>query len=233
MSHLSPLPLAGAQIRREKRVLVAPGAQGRVRALVKAELPELLVKDEAAWRKWLRANHAKSQGVWLVFAKKGVTKPTSLKYDEALDVALAHGWIDGQGHGRDEGTYKMRFTPRRSRSVWSKRNTIIAERLISEGLMQPAGLAEIERAKADGRWAAAYEGPANIEVPKDLAAALKSEPKAKAMFATLTAQNRYAILYRIHQAKKPETRARRIEQFVAMLARGETIYAQRSTLSGR
>ncbi len=199
---------------------------------MKAELPVLLVKNLAAWRKWLGANHAKSQGVWLVFAKKGITSPTSLKYDEALDVALAHGWIDGQGHGRDPGTYAMRFTPRRSRSVWSKRNTIIAERLISEGLMQPAGLAEVERARADGRWAKAYEGPAAIDVPKDLADALKAEPKAQAMFAILTAQNRYAVLYRIHGAKKPETRARRIEQFVDMLARGETVYAQRKTLSG-
>ena len=199
---------------------------------MKVEQPELLVKNLAAWRKWLRANHAKSQGVWLVFAKKGVTTPTSLRYDEALDVALAHGWIDGQGHGRDADTYSMRFTPRRSRSVWSKRNTIIAERLISEGLMHPAGLAEVERAKADGRWAAAYEGPATIDVPKDLADALKANPKAKAMFAILTAQNRYAVLYRIHGAKKPETRARRITQFVDMLARGETVYAQRNTLSG-
>ncbi len=198
-----------------------------------ADQPELVVKDLAAWRRWLRANHAKSHGVWLVFAKKGTTAPTSLKYDEALDVALAHGWIDGQGHGRDEATYKMRFTPRRSRSVWSKRNTIIAERLISEGLMHPAGLAEVERAKADGRWAAAYEGQSTIDVPADLTAALKADPKAKAMFATLTSQNRYAILYRIHQAKKPETRARRIEDFVAMLARGETVYAQRTRLSGR
>ena len=200
---------------------------------MKAELPELVVKNLAAWRKWLGAIHSKSPGVWLVFAKKGTTSPTSLTYDEALDVALAHGWIDGQGHGRDEATYKMRFTPRRSRSIWSKRNTIIAERLISEGLMRPAGLAEVERAKADGRWAVAYEGPATIAVPKDLADALKTKPKAKAMFAILTAQNRYAVLYRIHGAKKAETRARRIAQFVAMLDRGETIYAQRKTLSGR
>jgi len=200
--------------------------------VVKVEQPELLVKNLAAWRRWLGANHAKSQGVWLVFAKKGITSPTSLRYDDALLVALAQGWIDGQGHGRDEGTYAMRFTPRRSRSVWSKRNTIIAERLISEGLMRPAGLAEVERAKSDGRWAKAYEGPATIDVPKDLADALKAKPKAQAMFAILTAQNRYAVLYRIHGAKKPETRARRIEQFVEMLARGETVYAQRKTLSG-
>src|SRR5256714_2711887 len=135
--------------------------------MVKAEQPELLVKTLAAGRKWLGANHAKSQGVWLVFAKKGITAPTSLKYDEALEVALAHGWIDGQGHGRDAGTYAMRFTPRRSRSIWSKRNTIIAERLISEGLMRPAGLAEVQRGRADGRRAAAYQGPATTDAPKD------------------------------------------------------------------
>ena len=200
---------------------------------MKVEQPELLVKNLAAWRKWLGANHSKSQGVHLVFAKRGTTAPTTLTYDEALPVALAYGWIDGQGHGRDEGTYTIRFTPRRSRSNWSKRNTILAERLISDGLMQPAGLAEVERAKADGRWAAAYEGAATIDVPPDLAAALKARPKATAMLAKLTSQNRYAVLYRIHSAKKPETRARRIAQFVEMLERGETIYAQRNTLSGR
>ena len=199
--------------------------------MVKAELPELVVKNQAAWRKWLAANHAKSPGVRLVFAKKGTVSPTNLKYDEALEVALAHGWIDGQGKGRDVETYTIRFTPRRSRSIWSKRNTLIAERLISEGLMRPGGLAEVERAKADGRWAAAYQGPATMDVPEDLAAALRSRPKAQAMFAILTAQNRYAILYRLHGAKKPETRARRIAQFVDMLARGETFYAQQKTLS--
>lgn len=190
--------------------------------------PELLVKDGAAWRKWLDANHAKSDGVFLVFAKKGAKAPTTLTYDQALLDALAHGWIDGQGRSRDEGTYCVRFTPRRSRSVWSKRNTVTAERLIAEGRMHAAGLAEVERAKKDGRWAAAYEGPAAIAVPDDLAAALKGKPKAKAMFAKLSAQNRYAVLYRIHQAKKLETRARRIEQFVDMLARGETIYPQKA-----
>lgn len=191
--------------------------------------PELLLKDVAAWRKWIDANHARSGGVFLVFAKKGVSAPTSLRYDEALEVALAYGWIDGQGRSRDDGTYMVRFTPRRSRSVWSKRNTLAAERLIQEGRMHAAGLAEVERAKKDGRWSAAYEGPATMSVPDDLAAELKARPDAKAMFDRLNAQNRYSVLYRIQGAKKPETRARRIEQFVEMLSRGETIYPQKKS----
>jgi len=190
---------------------------------------ELLVKDVAAWRRWLRSNHAKSDGVWLVMAKKGTTTPTSLTYDQALDEALCYGWIDGQARSRDATTRLQRWTPRRKRSNWSKRNTGIAERLIKEGRMQPAGLAEIERAKGDGRWAAAYAGPATVEVPEELSAALRARPRAKAMFEILSSQNRYAILYRIHDAKRPETRARRIEQFVAMLDRGETIYPQKRT----
>ena len=190
--------------------------------------PELLLKDAAAWRRWIHINHAKSDGVFLVFAKKGAAAPTSLTYDQALEFALAYGWIDGQGRSRDEATYMVRFTPRRSRSVWSKRNTLAAERLIEEGRMHAAGLAEVERAKKDGRWAAAYEGQASISVPDDLAIALRAKPRAKAMFDKLNAQNRYAVLYRIHGAKKAETRARRIEQFVDMLARGETIYPQKN-----
>ena len=193
---------------------------------------ELLVKDVAGWRRWLRANHARSDGVWLVMAKKGTKTPTSLTYDEALDEALCYGWIDGQARSRDATTRLQRWTPRRQRSNWSKRNTGIAERLIKEGRMQPAGLAEIERAKGDGRWAAAYAGPATVEVPEDLAAALRARPRAKAMFEILSSQNRYAVLYRIHDAKKPETRARRIEQFVAMLDRGETIYPQKRSQGG-
>ena len=190
---------------------------------------ELLVKDVAAWRRWLRSNHAKSDGVWLVMAKKGTTTPTSLTYDQALDEALCYGWIDGQARSRDATTRLQRWTPRRKRSNWSKRNTGIAERLIKEGRMQPAGLAEIERAKGDGRWAAAYAGPATVELPEELSGALRARPRAKAMFEILSSQNRYAILYRIHDAKRPETRARRIEQFVAMLDRGETIYPQKRT----
>jgi uncharacterized protein YdeI (YjbR/CyaY-like superfamily) len=198
---------------------------------VAAELPELTVPDAAAWRVWLDAHHDDSAGVSLVLAKKGVTEPTSLTYDQALEEALCFGWIDGQVRRRDETTYRQRFTRRRSRSSWSKRNVGLADRLIAMGRMHPAGVAEVERARADGRWQAAYAGPAGIEAPPDLAAALAAEPKAHAMFEILSSQNRYAVLYRIETARRPETRRRRIEQFVAMLARGEIIHPQKRTLA--
>lgn len=203
------------------------------KSLALAETPDLLVRDAAAWRAWLGKHHAKSRGVWLVLARKGTTNPTSLTHDQALDEALCHGWIDGQGRGRDKLTTFLRFTPRRQRSVWSKRNTVIIERLLSEGRMHPAGITEVGRAKADGRWQAAYAGPASIEVPPELSAALSAEPKAEAMFRILNSQNRYAILYRITTAKRAETRAQRIERFVAMLARGETIYPQAGARANR
>jgi len=189
--------------------------------------PELVVRDAAAWRRWLGEHHAQPHGVWLVLAKKGTTKPTSLTYDQALEEALCYGWIDGQAGRRDEATYRQRFTPRRQRSLWSKRNTERAERLLAEGRMHPAGIAEVERAKADGRWAAAYPGSQEIEVPPELAAALTASPAALATFEALGSQNRYAILYRLRTAKRADTRARLLEGFVAMLARGETIYPQR------
>jgi uncharacterized protein YdeI (YjbR/CyaY-like superfamily) len=191
------------------------------------ELPELIVIDAAAWRRWLGTHHDDPTGVWLVLAKKETTVPTSLTYDEALDEALCHGWIDGQTGRRDESTYRQRFTPRRSRSAWSARNVGIIDRLRAERRMHAAGESEVERAKADGRWDAAYAGSATIEMPADLAAALQAQPKAQAMFDVLTSQNRYAILYRTDSAKQATTRARRIDQFVAMLARGETIYPQK------
>jgi len=194
------------------------------------ELPELIVADAVAWRRWLRAHHTDPAGVWLVLAKQHTTDPTSLTYAQALDEALCHGWIDGQSERRDEATWRQRFTPRRARSAWSKRNVGIIDRLRAEGRMHPAGEAEIDRAKADGRWDAAYSGSASIEMPADLAAALREEPRAQAMFDILTAQNRYAILYRTSGAKQAATRARRIERFVSMLARGETIYPQRRGL---
>ena len=152
--------------------------------------------------------------------------PTRLTYDEALEEAICFGWIDGQVRRRDEATYFQRFTPRRTRSRWSKRNTALAERLIGEGRMQAPGIAEVERAKADGRWEAAYAGAAAAGVPDDLAAALAAEPDAEAMFRDLSSQNRYAILYRIEAVKRPETRARKIAELVAMLARGETLHPQ-------
>jgi uncharacterized protein YdeI (YjbR/CyaY-like superfamily) len=181
----------------------------------------LSLRDGAAWRAWLEQHHGDSAGVWLVTAKKGAA---GVSRDEALDEALCHGWIDGQARSRGDATYLQRYTPRRPRSAWSQRNTKIVERLTAEGRMHPAGLAEVERAKADGRWDAAYAGSATIEVPADLAEALKAEPQAQAMFETLNSRNRYAVLYRIETAKRPETRQRRIEKYVAMLARGETIY---------
>jgi len=190
------------------------------------ELPELLVADVGEWRRWLRTHHTNSQGVWLVLARKGTTDPTTVSYDEALEEAICFGWIDGQIGRRDTSTFRRRFTPRNSRSPWSQRNTVIAERLIVTGRMQRTGEDEVRKAKENGRWEAAYAGQASIAVPEDLLAALSANPRAKAMFATLTRANRYAILYRIGNAKKLETRARRIGQFVEMLARGETIHPQ-------
>jgi uncharacterized protein YdeI (YjbR/CyaY-like superfamily) len=189
--------------------------------------PELTVADVGAWRAWLTRNHADPTGVWLVLAKKNTTKPTSLSYAQALEEALCHGWIDGQTRRRDEATYMQRFTPRRLRSRWSKRNVAIAERLIAESRMHPAGVAEVERAQADGRWQEAYAGSAAAEVPKDLQAALDADALAQATFATLTSQNRYAVIYRIESLRRADSRARRIEEYVAMLARGETIHPQR------
>jgi len=161
-----------------------------------------------------------------VLAKKGTTEPTSLTYDQALEHALCYGWIDGTIGRRDESTYRQRFTPRRARSRWSRRNVENIERLLSEGKMHEAGLREVERARADGRWEAAYAGSATIEVPDDLAAAIAAVPEAQAAFERLSKQNRYAILYRLQDARREETRRRRIEQFVTMLARGETHHRQ-------
>jgi len=199
--------------------------------MVSKALPELVVADRDAWRAWLAAHHETSSGVWLVLAKKGTTDPTTLTYDLALDEALSQGWIDGQVGRRDEATYCTRFTPRRARRPWSARNVGIVSRLITEGRMQPAGLSQVDQAKADGRWEAAYAGQAGMKVPADLDAALSAAPQARAMFEILTSQNRYAVLYRIDSAKRPETRARRIGQFVDMLARGETVYPQRRALA--
>lgn len=190
--------------------------------------PELLLPDADAWERWLDRYHAESNGVRLVLAKGGATTPTRLTHGEALEVALLFGWIDGQSGKRDDVTWTVRFTPRRPRGQWSKRNVGIAERLIGEGRMRPAGLAEVERARADGRWEAAYHGSASISVPADLAQALAADRAAAATFDGLSAQNRYAILYRLTTAKRPETRARRLEQFLGMLARGETIHPQRA-----
>jgi uncharacterized protein YdeI (YjbR/CyaY-like superfamily) len=191
------------------------------------ETPELLVADAAAWRVWLADNHATTHGVRLVLARKGASEPTQLTYDEALPEALCFGWIDGHLTQRDNLTYRVRFTPRRSRSSWSQRNVETAERLIADRRMQPTGLAEVERAQADGRWERAYGGSASIEVPDDLRDALAASPPAQAMWDVLTRTNRYAVLYRVHEAKRAETRARRVRQYVEMLARGDTPHPQK------
>jgi uncharacterized protein YdeI (YjbR/CyaY-like superfamily) len=188
---------------------------------------ELLLAGEAEWRSWLDRHHDESPGVWLVLAKKGRTEPTTLTYDQALLEALCFGWIDGQVRRRDDATYRQRFTPRRRRSIWSRRNVELAEQLQAEGRMRPAGRAAVEGAREDGSWEKAYAGPATIDVPDDLAAALAERPRAAAMFARLTSQNRYAVLYRLATARRPETRARRLGQYLAMLERGETIHPQR------
>jgi uncharacterized protein YdeI (YjbR/CyaY-like superfamily) len=177
----------------------------------------------AEWEAWLRAHHDTTPGVWVRFAKKGAGVP-SVTYLEALHAALCFGWIDGQARGVDDASYVQRFTPRRARSIWSKRNREFATALIESGRMQPAGLREVERAQADGRWDAAYDAPSTATVPDDLRDALDASPAAAELFATLNGQNRYAILHRVQTAKKPETRARRIAKFVTMLEAGETPY---------
>lgn len=192
----------------------------------RSESSELIVADVDHWRRWLAENHGVSSGVNLVLAKKGVVAPTSLTYDQALEEALCFGWIDGQLQGRDDATYRRRFTPRQPRAAWSQRNVELVGRLERLGRMQPSGIAEVERAKADGRWKNAYSGQASASAPADLAAALAENSKAGAAFERLTKQNRYSILYRLETAKRAETRAKRIEQFVAMLARGDTIHPQ-------
>ena len=182
--------------------------------------------SEDAWREWLAANHADVDGVWIKFAKKASGLP-SVRYAEAVEVALTYGWIDGQAKGIDDMHYLQRFTPRRKRSVWSKINRTKAEALIAAGAMEPAGLAEVERAKADGRWARAYDSPRTAIVPDDLRAALDADPEANRFFEALDGNNRYAILHRIQDATRPETRARRIAKFVEMCRRGETVHPRR------
>lgn len=187
------------------------------------DLPVLSFDSREGWAAWLERNHAASPGIWLRLAKKGSGLP-SVTRDEALEVALCYGWIDGQARSVDESTWLQKFTPRGARSIWSKINREKAERLIAEGRMRPAGLAEVERAKADGRWEAAYDSPSRATVPDDLQAALDASPRARDFFAALDGRNRYAILFRIQTAKKPETRAKRIRDFVRMLENGEKLY---------
>jgi uncharacterized protein YdeI (YjbR/CyaY-like superfamily) len=189
------------------------------------EEPTVVCAGPEEWRAWLEEHHAGEQGAWLKIAKKG-SGIASVSHAEALDVAICFGWIDAVRHAHDDDWFLQRFTPRRARSKWSQVNRDKAEGLIAAGEMRPAGLAEIERAKADGRWDAAYAPQSRATVPDDLQAELDAKPAAAATFATLSSQNRYAILYRLRDAKRPETRARRLEKFVAMLERGETLHPQ-------
>jgi len=190
------------------------------------DLPVLGFADAGAWESWLAQQHGSSPGVWLKIAKKG-SGATGVSYPEALEVALCYGWIDGQKGALDDEYWLQRFTPRKPGSRWSKINTEKAAELIETGRMRPAGMREVELAREDGRWDAAYAGQRSMAVPEDLERELAGNEAARAFFATLSSVNRYAILYRIADAKRPETRARRIAKYVAMLAAHETIYPQR------
>lgn len=190
---------------------------------MRAGLPILAFADARAFDAWLGSQGAIAPGLWLRVAKKSAPEPT-LSKAEAIDAALCHGWIDGQLDTYDDHHWLIRFTPRKPRSRWSKLNRSRATALLAEGRMRPAGLAQVEMAKSDGRWDVAYAPASTAEAPPDLAAALAASPKAAAFFATLKGANRYAILYRIGAVKTPEARARKIARFVAMLERGETIH---------
>ncbi len=191
--------------------------------------PDLLLPDQPAWHAWLLEHHHDPVGVWLRLAKKGTVHPTSLTYAQALDEALCFGWIDGQTRSCDAATMFQRFTPRRARSTWSQRNIGHIARLTEQGRMQPAGVAEVDRARADGRWDEAYR-QATDELPADLVAAISAEPRAAAMVEILTQQNRFAMSFRLRAVKTAPTRERTIARFVAMLARGETLHRQKRQL---
>jgi len=186
-------------------------------------LPTIAFASREEWAAWLAEHHEDMDGVWLRFAKKD-SGIESVTYAEAVEIALCYGWIDGQAAAGDDAHWQQRFTPRRARSRWSRINRDRATELIARGEMRPAGLREVERAKADGRWDAAYEGARTATVPDDLQAALDADPRASEFFATLDSANRYAILYRVQEAKRPETRARRIEKYVAMCRERRTIH---------
>ena len=186
-------------------------------------LPVVGFESTDAWDAWLAGHHADSPGLWLKIAKKG-SAGRSISYSDALDVALCHGWIDGQKGRHDDDYWLQRFTPRKPGGKWSKINTERVAALTASGRMRPAGLREVERAQADGRWEQAYESQSRVTVPEDLARALAANERARAFFATLDSANRYAILYRIGTAKKPETRAKRIDTYVAMLSEHKKIH---------
>jgi len=189
-----------------------------------ATLPVRPFAQQKEWAAWLKENHNRSQGVWLQLAKKGADIQ-SVSYDEAIEVALCFGWIDGQKQTHSEQYWLQKFTPRADKSIWSKINKEKALALIKAGKMKPAGLKEIERAKDDGRWDAAYDSASKATVPSDFQSALDGNARARSFFATLDSRNRYAVLFRIQTVKKAETRARKIAQFVQMLARHEKVHS--------
>ena len=187
------------------------------------DLPIILFASGAELEAWLEAEHAESEGIWLKIAKKG-SGVGSVSYAEAVELGLCFGWIDGQGMRLDDRHYLQRFTPRRPRSKWSRLNRDRAEALVAAGRMRPSGLAAVEAARADGRWDAAYEPPSTAEVPPDLERELARDRSAREAFEALDGANRYAIIYRLNEAKRPETRERRLQKFVEMLRRGERIH---------
>lgn len=190
---------------------------------LKAGLPLIFFETPAEWRNWLEENHHTAKGIWLRFFKKG-TGIKSLNHSTALDEALCFGWIDGQANSYDEVSFLQKFTPRRSRSTWSKRNIEHIERLEKEGKIHPAGWKEVEAAKADGRWDNAYNPPSQMTVPEDFLAELAKDQEAMVFFETLNKTNKFAIAFRLHNAKKPETRAKRIKTFIEMLKKREKLY---------
>jgi len=190
---------------------------------MKTDYPLKAFKTPRSFETWLSRNHTRTAGVRIKIAKKGSGIATA-RYDDLLQIALCYGWIDGQSKSIDADWYCQRFTPRRTRSLWSKRNREIVARLIEEGRMQPAGQAEIDRAKADGRWQAAYDSPANAKVPEDLADALRKSPRARRFFESLDARNRYAILHRLMTARRAESRSKRVAAFMQMLLDGRKLY---------
>jgi uncharacterized protein YdeI (YjbR/CyaY-like superfamily) len=193
---------------------------------VAQQVPDLPVEEFAnakAWERWLAQHHATKPGLWLKIAKKG-TGVVTVEIVDAIEVALCYGWIDGLRHAHDDTYFRQRFTPRKPRSKWSQINRDRCEVLIASNRMRPTGQAQVDAAKADGRWDAAYAGARTMVVPDDLTRALRRNAKARRAFGALDSTNRYAILFRIHDAKRPETRARRIEQFVTMLEEGRTIH---------
>jgi uncharacterized protein YdeI (YjbR/CyaY-like superfamily) len=191
-----------------------------------APIDPLVLADAAAWRAWLDRHEEDPDGVWLALAKRGAAAPTTLRYDEALEEALCSGWIDGPKRGVDDLVFAQRFTPRRRASLWSTRNVGIVAALVADGRMRPRGQAEIDRAKADGRWDRAYDGAATAEVPEDLAGALAASPAAAARFAELNRTNRYAVIHRVVTAPSPTARANRLARLVALLEEGGSPHPQ-------